>query len=150
VTEGEAAKKQESAAASAVRGMYHLFLGNTTYTVLLAITAIIVGRVLGPDRYGLYTIALILPPFAFLAGKFGLDSAATRYAARLRSEGLEKEAVSFAYATTIVELAISLVIFLPLVWLSGAVSSQVLNRPELGSVVLRSPWSQSLALRPTP
>jgi hypothetical protein len=31
-----------------VQGMYHLFLGNTSYTLLLAITAIVVGRILSP------------------------------------------------------------------------------------------------------
>ena len=84
-----------------VRGMYDLFLGNTAYTLLLAVTAIVVGRIIGPDGYGLYAVALIVPSFLFTAVRLGLDSAATRYAARLRSEGKEQEAVSFIYATMI-------------------------------------------------
>ncbi|HUK80041.1 MAG TPA: oligosaccharide flippase family protein, partial [Nitrososphaerales archaeon] len=82
-----------------VKGMYHLFLGNTAFTLLLAVTAIVVGRILGPGGYGLYTVALIVPSFLFTAVRLGLDSAATRYAAWLRSEGKEQEAVSFVYAT---------------------------------------------------
>jgi len=57
--------------------MYHLFLGNTTYTILLAVTAIVVGRIIGPDGYGLYTVALIVPSFLFTAIRLGLDSAAS-------------------------------------------------------------------------
>jgi len=119
-----------------VKGMYHLFLGNTTYTLLLAVTAIVVGRILGPPAYGLYTVALIVPPFLFTAIRLGLDSAATRYASRLKSEGKEEEAVSFVYATTIFGVVIAAVSSLVFVGLSGWVATSVVDRPELGSVII--------------
>ncbi len=65
---------------STVRGMYHLFLGNTSSTLMLAVSAIIGGRILKPDGYGLYTVALIIPPFLYLTVRLGMDAAATRYA----------------------------------------------------------------------
>ena len=71
--------------------MYHLFLGNTTFTLLLAATSIVVGRQLGPSGLGLYAIALIVPPFLFTSIRLGLDSAATRFAARLTSEGRRRK-----------------------------------------------------------
>ena len=60
-------------------GMYQLFLGNGLSTGLLAISSIIVARLLGPANYGLYSIALILPSFVVLIGQFGLGAAATRF-----------------------------------------------------------------------
>ena len=119
-----------------VRGMYHIFLGNTAYSLLLAVTAIVVGRVLGPSDYGLYTISLIVPPFLFLAVRLGLDSAATRYAARLRSEGKEEEAVSFVYATTIFGVAVATVSSLVFVGLSGFIADDIVERPGLGPVII--------------
>ena len=118
-----------------VKGIYHLFVGNTIYTLLIAVTAIVVGRILGPPNYGLYTVALIVPPFLFTAVRLGLDSAATRFAARLRSEGKEQEAVSFVYATTIVGVVIATVSSLVFVGLSGWIANSVVDRPELGAVI---------------
>ena len=119
-----------------VKGMYNLFLGNTSFTLLAAVTAIIVGRIIGPDAYGLYTVALIVPSFLFLAIKFGLDSAATRYAARLKSEGKEQEAVSFVYATAVFGVIIATVSSLIFVALSGWVATSVVDRPGLGPVII--------------
>jgi len=119
-----------------VKGMYHLFLGNTAYTFLLAVTAIVVGRILGPDGYGLYAVALIVPSFLFTAIRLGLDSAATRYAARLRSEGMDQEAVSFVYATMVFGVVIATVSSLVFVGLSGWIATSVVDRPELGAAII--------------
>jgi O-antigen/teichoic acid export membrane protein len=116
--------------------MYDLFLGNTTYTLLLALTAIFVGRVLGPDGYGLYTVALIIPPFLYNAIRFGLDTAATRYASRLLSEGREKEANLFVYAMVLVEVALAVVFTVVFLFLSGVLSTTILNRPGIGATIL--------------
>jgi O-antigen/teichoic acid export membrane protein len=116
--------------------MYQLFLGNTSYTLLLAATAIVVGRFLGPSGYGLYTVALIVPPFLFTAIRLGLDSAATRFAARLRSEGKDEEAVSFVYATAIFGVVIATVSSLAFVGLSGWIAKNVVDRPQLGATII--------------
>jgi stage V sporulation protein B len=105
--------------------MYHLFLGNIAYTLLLAVTATVGRRVLGPDGYGLYTIALIVPPFLFNVIKLGLDSAATRYAWRLKSEKKEEEAVSFLYSMTIFGVMVATVSSLIFIGLSGWVANSV-------------------------
>ena len=116
--------------------MYDLFLGNTTYTLLLALTAVIVGRILGPDGYGLYTIALIIPPFLFNAIRLGLDTAATRYAARLISEGRDREANLFVYAMVLVEVGLAVAFTAVFLLLSGVLASRVLNRPDIGATIL--------------
>jgi O-antigen/teichoic acid export membrane protein len=126
----------EQVGTSTAKGMYHLFLGNTSYALLVALSAVIVGRVLGPDGYGLYTVALIVPPFLFNTIRLGLDSAATRYASRLRSEGREKEASAFAYSMAIFEIGVAAAFVLVFVELSGVIATYVLNRPQLGGFIL--------------
>ena len=79
-----------------VKGMYQLFLGNTTYTLLLAVTAIVVGRILGPDRYGLYTVALIVPTFLFMAVRLGFDSSFVR--ARMHGRGRQPRLLALSLA----------------------------------------------------
>ena len=116
--------------------MYQLFLGNTAYTLLLAVTAIVVGRILGPGGYGLYTVALIVPSFLFTAVRLGLDSAATRYAAWLRSEGKEQEAVSFVSSIMVFGVVIATVSSLVFVGLTGWIATDVVDRPELGPVII--------------
>lgn len=116
--------------------MYYLFLGNVSFTLMLAVTAVVVGRILGPDGYGLYTVALIVPQFVFLGVRLGLDSAATRFAARLRSEGKEKEAASFVYVASIFVVVLAGLFAVLLVVLSGTIASGGLQRPQLGGLVL--------------
>jgi stage V sporulation protein B len=116
--------------------MYDLFLGNISYTILLAVTAIVVGRILGPAMYGLYTVALIAPSFLFTVVGLGLDSTATRFAARLRSEGKQEEAVSFVYVMSIFGVVIATASSLIFIGLSGWIATDFFNRPELGAVII--------------
>ena len=129
-------ERDEQVGASAAKGIYHLFLGNVSATVLLALAAVVVGRVLGPADYGLYGIALIVPPFLFNATRFGLESASTRYGARLRSEGREGDAVSFVYSNMVFRMGIAAVCTILFVELSGSIATRGLVRPELASLVL--------------
>ncbi len=119
-----------------VRGMYHLFLGNATFILLFAVTAIVVGRTPGPDGYGLYTVAVVIPPFLFNSIRLGLDTAATRYAARLKSEAKEREATLFVYAMVIFEVGLSVVFTAVFYLLSGILASNVLDRPQIAGLIL--------------
>ena len=118
------------------RGIYHLFLGNAASTFLVALAAVVVARILGPSEYGLYTIALIIPPVLFTSARLGVDAAATRYGSRLRSEGRDVEATAFVYSSTIFGLLAAspfVVIFLAI---SGQIAGGVLHRPDLAAVAL--------------
>ena len=66
----------------------------------------------------------------------GLDSAATRYAARLRSEGKEEEAISFVYSMGIFGVIVATVSSLIFIGLSGWIATSVVDRPELGAVII--------------
>ncbi len=118
------------------QGTYHLFVGNLIATVLVSVTSIFVGRVLGPDEFGLYTIALILPTYLYLLLRFGLSSTITRHAAKYLSEGNERKAISFSYGVSILHAAVGVLAVALLIPFSGTVSSFILQRPELSSGIL--------------
>jgi hypothetical protein len=51
---------EELARDSAVGG-FSLFLGEAYSTIVLAVGLILIARLLGPDGYGLYTLAFVVP-----------------------------------------------------------------------------------------
>jgi O-antigen/teichoic acid export membrane protein len=118
------------------KGTYHLFIGNLVSTIVLAIASIIVGRLLGPNRFGLYTIALIVPSYAYLVLRLGSTSTITRYAAKYVSEGNEKKAISFSYTISILHLALGLLVVGLLIPFTNVISTNLLHRPELASGII--------------
>jgi stage V sporulation protein B len=117
-------------------GMYQLFLGNGLSTGLLAVSSIIVARLLGPANYGLYSIALILPPFVVLIGQFGLGAAATRFSAKYVSEGAEKHAVSFLFSIILFEIVASVASVIVLSLFSSNIAIGIFGRPQLAAIIL--------------
>jgi O-antigen/teichoic acid export membrane protein len=115
--------------------MYHLFIGNVLSTFLSAMAAIAVGRLLGPEGYGLYAIALIVPSYMTAVLQLGMPQASTRYAAKYKSEGDEAKATSFVYSATVFQLALSLAAVALAFSISGQLASTLFKRPELASVV---------------
>jgi O-antigen/teichoic acid export membrane protein len=115
--------------------MYHLFLGNITSTILLAITAIVVGRLIGPEDYGLYTLVFVTPTYAMLAINLGISYAAVRFPAKYVSEGSEPKAVSFLYSMTVFETLLAVAAVAILVPLSGLIATRLLNRPGLAPLI---------------
>lgn len=65
---------------SAVGG-FSLFLGEAFSTLMLAAGVILVARLLGPDGYGLYTLAFVVPIFVMFLVELGVDEAVIRFPA---------------------------------------------------------------------
>jgi len=56
-------------------------------TVIMAIAAILVGRLLGPELYGQYNLVLVVPTLLVLLTDLGINAGITKFAASLRVEG---------------------------------------------------------------
>jgi len=74
-------------AQKAARGGLFLFIGNASSTVILAVGAIVVARLLGPFSYGLYTLTVTVPVLLVALADVGMNYALIRLPARLRAEG---------------------------------------------------------------
>lgn len=113
------------------RGAYHLFVGNFSYTLLVAIASIVIARLLGPADYGLYSLALVIPSYLYTVVQLGFNQAAIFYSAKYRSEGSVSKAYEFILSITFFQLAVSGGAILLLIPLSADISRIVLDRPEL-------------------
>src|SRR2546428_7125032 len=68
-------------------GSFILFAGNIISAAILAVTAILVTRLLGPAGFGAYTLLLVLPNLLQSFVGLGINAGITRYAALHLSKG---------------------------------------------------------------
>ena len=122
-------------AQKAARGGLFLFIGNTSSTIILAVGAIIVARLLGPFNYGLYTLTVAIPMLLVALSDVGMSSALVRLPAKARSEGDHARANSLIKLGFLLKLAVSTFAFLICYAGSTVIATTVLNRPELAPFV---------------
>ncbi len=122
-------------AQKAARGGLFLFIGNTSSTIILAVGAIIVARLLGPSIYGLYTLAVAIPTLLVALSDVGMSYALVRLPAKARSEGDLARANSLIKLGFLLKLAVSTFAFLICYAGSTVIATTVLNRPELAPFV---------------
>lgn len=112
-----------------------VFVGNFLSTLFLAISAIVVARLLQPENYGIYSVSLVVSSILLLFTDFGIDSALVKYVSKfdtLKKEEIVKEVVikGFTLKLVIVSL-ISLINYLFALELSTVLA----ERPELSYYV---------------
>ncbi len=117
------------------KGAYQVFASNLTATLFLALASVLVGRLLGPDGFGLYTLAHVAPAYAYPIASLGIPSALTRFAAKYRAEGSQQKAQSFIYSMTILGLLVSLGVVALMLPLSNFLAVQLFKRPVLGAII---------------
>ncbi|MEJ5328343.1 MAG: oligosaccharide flippase family protein [Candidatus Bathyarchaeia archaeon] len=66
-------------------GGFQLFWGVALSTIIMAAGTIILARLMTPEEYGLYSIALVPTYMAVLFREWGVNSAITKYTASLRA-----------------------------------------------------------------
>lgn len=116
-------------------GSFQLFIGVAASTVIMAIGTIILARLIKPEEYGLYTIALIPSYTATLFRDWGINSAIVRYVASLRAENREEKAHEIIVSGILFEVATGLALSIVLVSLSSFLASTVFQRPETSSLI---------------
>jgi O-antigen/teichoic acid export membrane protein len=101
----------------------------------MAIGTIILGRLMTPEEYGLYSIALIPSYMAILFRDWGVNSAITRYIAGLRAENKEEHAYEIVVSGMLFEAATGIVLSVILISLS-IIASTVFQRPEISFLII--------------
>jgi O-antigen/teichoic acid export membrane protein len=122
-------------AQKAARGGLFLFVGNTSSTVILAVGAIIVARLLGPFNYGLYSLTIAIPILLVAFSDAGMNYALVRLPARARSEGDQARADRLIRLGFLFKLAISVLAFLICYAASKAIAIILLNRPDVAPFI---------------
>jgi O-antigen/teichoic acid export membrane protein len=111
-------------------GSFQLLIGVATSTVIMAVGAIILGRLLTPDEYGLYGIVAIPITTINLFRDWGINSAMTKYIASLRASHKEEEIHDFIAAGLVFEVASGIALSFLSVALATFIATTVFHRPE--------------------
>jgi len=117
-------------------GSFQLFIGVATSTIIMAIGTIILARLMTPEEYGLYSIALVPSYMAILFRDWGVNSAITRYVASARAENKEEHAYEIVVSGLLFEAATGLVLTVILVSLSNFIALTVFQRPEASFLII--------------
>jgi O-antigen/teichoic acid export membrane protein len=118
------------------RGSFFLMAGTAGSTIMGAIAAILIARLLGPAGYGLYTLAFVLPSLIAAIVDFGLSPALTRYGASLRVQQKYRKLASMISSGFLFSLVVGIGASLLVFALSGQLAAFVLQRQEMGQLLL--------------
>jgi len=111
-------------------GGYYLFVGNTLSTGILAISSIIIARLLGPADYGLFSLSIVVPSILIGLIDFGITSAITRFSAKFKAEGRDSEVRRVIKTGLLFELIVGIIASLFCLIFSDLLSTYLINRPE--------------------
>ena len=113
------------------RGGFFLVSGTAISTVIMAIASILVARLLGPEFYGQYALALVVPQLLFLFTDLGINSGIVKFSAAMRSTGETNRISTIIKHGLIIRASIGIAISIANYTLSGIIASNILQRPEL-------------------
>lgn len=111
-------------------GSFQMLLGVAGSTIIMAIGAIILGRLLTPDQYGLYGIALIPITTINLFRDWGINSAMTKFIASLRASHREGEIHDYIAAGLLFELVSGIALSLISLGLANFIATTIFHRSD--------------------
>jgi O-antigen/teichoic acid export membrane protein len=121
----ELAKVTEESA----RGGFFLFSGSASATVIMAISAIVIGRLLGPELYGQYNLVLVIPSLLLLFTDLGINAGIVKFAASLRANRKSESVPTMIRRGAIFNLLAGVAVFIPSLIFAGYFA-MLINRPS--------------------
>ena len=115
----------------AAGGAFLLFGGGTLATGLGALYSIIIARLLGPELYGVYSLAFIVPGFLILFTDFGVGPALTRYIAYHTARSEESRVKSIMRTGLSFSLLTSIIVSIAGFFSASQLTRILLNRPNM-------------------
>lgn len=111
-------------------GSFHLLVGVSASTIIMAVGTIILTRLMSPAEFGVYAIALIPSSTLNLFRDWGVNSAITKYIANFRMTNKDEEIHDVIVAGVIFEVGVGLILSSLSVVLAGFFASVIFHRPE--------------------
>ena len=118
-------------AQASTRGGFFLMSGTAIATVVLAVASILIARFLGPELYGQYALALVVPQLLFWFTDLGINQGVTKFTATLQSNGELNRIAGIIKHGLIMRAVMGFVIFAVDFVFAGPIASALLLRPEL-------------------
>jgi len=117
------------------KSSFHLLWGLVVSTLISAVGTIFIGRLLGSDLYGLYTVVLTAPNLIMIFRDWGVNSAMVRFSAQYKAEDRLSEVRSIFVSGIIFEIALGLLLSMISFTLSGFLATTVFNRPVIAPLI---------------
>jgi O-antigen/teichoic acid export membrane protein len=118
-------------AEDSARSSFFLIVGSLLSTVISAVSTILIGRFLGPELYGQYALAIVVPQLLFLFADIGINQGLIKFSASLRSKGETSQLVPLIKHGLVFKILIGLTISAANFAFSGYFATYLLNRPDL-------------------
>jgi O-antigen/teichoic acid export membrane protein len=112
------------------RGGFFLFSGTALSSIILAVSVIFLGRFMGPELYGQFSLVIVVPTFLMLLTDLGISAGVTKFTASFREEGKTAEVATIIRRGMLLRLAIGVALAL-LTVIFADYFALLINRPEL-------------------
>jgi len=122
-------------AEDSARGSFFLISGTALSTVILAATSILVARFLGPELYGQYNLALVIPNLLFIFADLGISQGIIKFAASFNLNAENDRIAAIVKKLLVIKASIGAVIFLINYVFADFFASFFFLRPELASFI---------------
>jgi O-antigen/teichoic acid export membrane protein len=132
------ADKAAEIAKVSARGGFSLFWGIVVSAVVSAVGLIVLARVMPPEDYGLYTIALAAPSLIGTFRDWGMNSAVTKYTAQYGAERKLAAMRSILLAGLVFEVILGLALSFLSFLLSGFIAADIFRRPITALIQISS------------
>ena len=121
-------------AKKSTHGSLVLFAGSVLSTLILAVSAIVIARLLGPDGYGSYTLALLFPNILLNVVGLGVSTGMIRFSANAIAKGEKEVARRMTFNALAFQFIFGAALAFAAYFGVGYLVTAVLHRPELESL----------------
>jgi O-antigen/teichoic acid export membrane protein len=122
-------------AEDSARGSFFLVSGTALSTVVMAISTILVGRLIGSELYGKYTLALVIPSLLLLFADLGINQGIVKFTAGLRLKGETHRVAKIVKHGLLIKAIAGVLLFLINYTLADLLASVLLQRPDMAFYV---------------
>jgi O-antigen/teichoic acid export membrane protein len=116
-------------------GSFQLFIGVAASTIIMAVGTIILARLMLPEEYGLYSIALIPSYMIILFRDWGVNSAITKHVAYFRAENKHEDIRDIISAGIIFEITTGIALSFVSLFLASFIATTIFHRAESTSLI---------------
>jgi O-antigen/teichoic acid export membrane protein len=116
-------------------GSFMLFAGTSLSNIILAVGTVVLARVISPEQYGLYSIALIPSQTFSLFQDWGMNAALIKYVAYYRGTNEEHSIHDVIITGLAFKIVVGAGLSLLSLLLAGFLATAYLGRPDAGNLV---------------
>lgn len=122
-------------AEDSARGSFFLFSGTALSTLVLAISSIVVARLVGPESFGQYSLSFVVPQLLFIFTDLGINQGITKFAAEYRLRNEETLSAKMIKHGVFIRALMGIIMFVIGYFFAEQFATILFQRPELAFYV---------------